>query len=54
MKGEGKDRHFPIERAKPGRAAIGTVGKRSLALLDAYLKKEPCEVDAILRKSQWS
>lgn len=49
IKGEGKDGHFPIERAKSGRAAIGTVGERSLALLDAYLKKEPCEVGAILR-----
>lgn len=28
---------------------IGTLGKRSLALLDAYLAKEPCEVGAILR-----
>lgn len=47
--GEGKDRHLPVERAKSGRAAIGTLGKRSLALLDAYLAKEPCEVGAILR-----
>lgn len=47
----GKDdaRHFPVERAKSGRAAIGTLGRRSLAMLDAYLKAEPCEVGAILR-----
>ena len=32
-----------------GQAAIGTLGKRSLALLDAYLAKEPWEVGAILR-----
>lgn len=49
IKGEGRERYFPIERAKSGRAAIGTVGRRSLALLDAYLKKEPCDVGAILR-----
>lgn len=49
IKGEGKERYFPIERAKSGRAAIGTLGRRSLALLDAYLKKEPCDVGAILR-----
>ena len=49
IRGEGKDRHLPVERAKSGRAAIGTLGKRSLALLDAYLTKDPCEVGAILR-----
>lgn len=47
--GENADRHFPVARAKSGRAAIGTVSRRSLALLDAYLKAEPCEVGAVLR-----
>lgn len=47
--GEGRDRHFPVERAKSGRAAIGTLGRRSLALLDAYLALQPCEVGVILR-----
>lgn len=49
INGTGANRHLPVERAKSGRAAIGTLGKRSLALLDAYLEKEPCEVGAILR-----
>lgn len=49
LTGEGKQRRFPVERAKSGRAAIGTLGRRSLALMDAYLKVSPCEVGAILR-----
>ncbi len=49
IRGEGAGRYLPLERAKSGRAAIGTLGKRSLALLDAYLEKEPCEVGCILR-----
>lgn len=49
IKGEGAGRYLPVERAKSGRAAIGTLGKRSLALLDTYLTKHPCEVGAILR-----
>lgn len=47
--GSGKNRYLPVERAKSGRAAIGTLGKRSLALLDAYIAKHPCDVGAILR-----
>lgn len=47
--GDDADRHFPVARAKSGRAAIGTLSRRSLALLDAYLAKEPCEVGALLR-----
>lgn len=47
--GEGSSRHFPMTRTKTGRAGIGTIGRRSLALLDAYLEKHPCEVGAILR-----
>lgn len=49
IEGKGPNRHLPVQRAKSGRAAIGTLGKRSLALLDAYLKEYPCEVGAILR-----
>lgn len=49
IKGSGSNRYLPVERAKSGRAAIGTLGKRSLALLDAYLEAEPCEVGALLR-----
>lgn len=49
MAGEGKGRHFPMNRTKTGRAGIGTLGRRSLALLDAYLKLHPCDVGAILR-----
>jgi len=49
IKGAGRDRHFPVDRAKSGRAALGTLTKRSLALLDAYLAKEPCDVGALLR-----
>lgn len=47
--GEGLERHFLVERAKSGRAAVGTLGRRSLALLDSYLTREPCEVGALLR-----
>lgn len=47
--GEDSNRHFPISRTKTGRAGIGTLGRRALALLDAYLEKHPCEVGAILR-----
>lgn len=49
ISGEGDARHFDIGRAKSGRDAIGTLSRRTLALLDAYLEKEPCEVGAILR-----
>jgi hypothetical protein len=49
IKGKAGSRFLPVERAKSGRAAIGTLGKRSLALLDAYLAQEPCEVGALLR-----
>jgi hypothetical protein len=49
IRGQGADRHFPVDRAKSGRSALGTLSKRSLALLDAYLEKQPCEVGAILR-----
>lgn len=49
IKGRGDNRYFPVERAKSGRAAIGTLSRRSLALLDAYLTMEPCEVGALLR-----
>lgn len=47
--GEGRERHFELARAKSGRSAIGTLGRRSLALMDAYLASFPCEVGAILR-----
>ena len=47
--GKGKDRRFDLSRAKTGRAAIGTLSKRTLAMLDAYLALHPCEVGAILR-----
>lgn len=47
--GDGQNRYLPVARAKSGRAAIGTLGKRSLALLDAYLAKEPCDIGNILR-----
>lgn len=49
IEGKGIDRYFPVGRAKTGRSAIGTLGKRSLALMDAYLKDNPCEVGAFLR-----
>lgn len=47
--GEGAGRHFELARAKSGRSALGTLGRRSLALMDAYLALFPCEVGAILR-----
>jgi hypothetical protein len=49
MKGSEDGRYFDIGRAKSGRDALGTMSRRTLRLLDAYLKKEPCEVGAILR-----
>lgn len=47
--GHGQNRYLPVDRAKSGRAAIGTLGSRSLALLDEYLEKHPCDVGAFLR-----
>lgn len=47
--GEGHGRHFPMDRTKTGRAGVGTLSRRTLALLDAYLALQPCEVGAILR-----
>ena len=35
--------HAVVEAHIDGPPNIGTLGKRSLALLDAYLAKEPCE-----------
>lgn len=49
MKGEGSGRYFDIGRAKSGRDAFGTLSKRTLRLLDAYLAVEPTDVGAILR-----
>lgn len=49
LKGTKDGRYFDIGRAKSGRDAIGTMSKRTLRLLDAYLAAEPCEVGAILR-----
>ncbi|ESY71763.1 hypothetical protein X740_33685 [Mesorhizobium sp. LNHC221B00] len=49
MKGSDHSRYFDIGRAKSGRDALGTMSRRTLRLLDAYLKLEPCEVGAILR-----
>lgn len=49
IEGRGKDRYFPVDRAKSGRSAIGTLGRRSLALMDEYLKMSPCDVGAFLR-----
>ncbi len=49
LKGEGSERVFDIGRAKSGRDAIGTLSKRTLRLLDAYLTAEPCDVGQLLR-----
>ncbi|MBZ9719138.1 hypothetical protein LB519_14915 [Mesorhizobium sp. AD1-1] len=49
LKGTGTDRYFDIGRAKSGRDALGTMSRRTLQLLDAYLEVEPCDVGAILR-----
>ncbi|QPC93830.1 hypothetical protein [Mesorhizobium sp. INR15] len=49
MKGAAAGRYFDIGRAKSGRDALGTMSRRTLRLLDAYLAVEPCEVGAILR-----
>lgn len=49
LKGKGGDRYFDLARAKSGRDVIGTMGRRTLALLDTYISKYPAEVGAILR-----
>lgn len=49
LKGEGDKRYFDIGRAKSGRDALGTLSRRTLRLLDAYLAMSPCEVGALLR-----
>lgn len=49
VRGEGAGRYFDIGRAKSGKDAFGTLSKRTLRLLDAYLTVEPCEVGTLLR-----
>jgi hypothetical protein len=49
LNGAKAGRHFDLARAKSGRDVIGTMGRRTLALLDAYLAKHPAEVGTILR-----
>jgi hypothetical protein len=49
LKGDGPERYFDIGRAKSGRDAYGTLSRRTLRLLDAYLALEPCDVGALLR-----
>jgi hypothetical protein len=49
LKGTEDGRHFDIGRAKSGRDALGTMSRRTLMILDAYLEQEPCDVGAILR-----
>ena len=49
LKGAGWGRHFDLGRAKTGRDAIGTMSRRTLRLLDAYLDAEPCDVGQLLR-----
>jgi hypothetical protein len=49
LMGKGAARYFDIGRAKSGRDAYGTLSRRSIRLLDAYLEKTPCEVGTILR-----
>lgn len=49
LKGAGRERYFEVARAKSGKAALGTLSRRTLAMLDAYLSAEPCSVGALLR-----
>jgi hypothetical protein len=49
LRGRDAARYFDIGRAKSGKDAFGTLSRRTLALLDAYLEAEPCEVGQILR-----
>lgn len=49
LKASRSGRYFDIGRAKSGKDAFGTLSARTMRLLDAYLKLEPCEVGALLR-----
>ncbi len=49
IRGKGDSRYFDIGRTKTDKDAYGTMCRRTLTVVDAYLGHAPCEVGAILR-----